>query len=48
MDSVIRNLSRMVDAIGRELQRFDETTWCVLAVGTVVFGYFLLRGNPNH
>ena len=28
-----------------ETSRFDETTWGVIAVATVIFGYFLLRGN---
>jgi hypothetical protein len=47
MDSVIRNLVRLGESIGKEISRFDETTWCVLAVATVLFGYYLLRSQSS-
>ena len=45
MDSVISNLQSVLQAVISATSRFDETTWGVLAVATVVFGYFMLRGN---
>jgi len=36
---------RTLNAIGDQAQTFDESTWCILAVATVVIGYFMLRGN---
>lgn len=47
MDNVINNFVRLGKSIGKEVTRFDETTWCVLAVATVLFGYYLLRGQPR-
>ncbi|MEE2825846.1 MAG: hypothetical protein VYE64_04380 [Planctomycetota bacterium] len=47
MDSVIRQLVRLVERAGKEVSRFDETTWCILAAVTVLFGYYLLRGQPR-
>jgi hypothetical protein len=34
-----------LDAIGDAAQTFDQTTWCILAVVTLVVGYLMLRGN---
>ena len=39
------DLSRVVDAMMYEVGKFDYMTWGILGVATVVFGYFLLRGN---
>ena len=46
MDSVIRNLVRLVNRLERK-SAVDETTWCVLAVATVLFGYYLLRSQSS-
>lgn len=45
MDSIINNFARVAASALREIERFDTNTWCVIAVATVSFGYFMLRGN---
>ena len=45
MDSFMRFLGRVVDALMYEVGKFDYTTWAILGVATVIFGYMLLRGN---
>jgi len=47
MDNVIQQLVRLVEKAGREVSRFDETTWCILAASTVLFGYYLLKSQPR-
>ncbi|MCH2182292.1 MAG: hypothetical protein MK108_09830 [Mariniblastus sp.] len=47
MDSVIRQIVGLIETMGKEVSRFDETTWCILAATTVLFGYYLLRGQSR-
>ncbi len=45
MDSFFHSMNRIGNAISREAGNFDETTWCILAMVAVIFGYFLLKGQ---
>ncbi len=41
----IQFFSNTANSITSSASRFDSTTWAMLAVITVVFGYFMLRGH---
>ncbi len=47
MEYVIRHFIDFGNSIAEEINRFDETTCCVLSVATVLLGYYLLRGQPR-
>ena len=45
MEAVYKKLCRLGDQIGHSAGNFSMETWAILAIVTVVLGYFLLRGN---
>ena len=45
MDRITNALQQLVNGFFYKVTQFDHTTWCVLSVCTVVFGFMLLRGN---
>lgn len=45
MESIINSLGKVADQIADSASKFGPETWGALAVGTVVVGYLLLRGN---
>ena len=47
MDSFVSNMTRVANAIGREVSHFDESTWAILTMSSIILGYFLLRGQGH-
>ena len=44
MDSVINKFNHFARDIAGATQDFSPMTWAVIAVGTVMFGYMMLKG----
>ena len=47
MGSFLDNMTRVANAIGREVGHFDESTWAILTMSSIILGYFLLRGQSH-
>jgi len=44
MESLTRSFQNVADDLVRATGGMSSTTWAVIAVGTVVFGYVMLKG----
>lgn len=48
MDSVVQKFNHFAQDAARVFGDFSPMTWAVITIGTVIFGYVMLKGMNLH